>query len=218
MSRNAVRNLQRGLSGLGHDPGPVDGILGPRTDAAAMGFIRSRGLVPEVAPRAAPVPSSVVAFPSPSQSRVAEVFGSPGGREATAGRCRLPFPFVIAWDRSQRITSFACHRLVAGALASIFAEAALHYGEDEFRRLRLDRFGGCFNDRNMRGGSRKSMHAWGIAVDLDPVRNRLSWGADRAAFARPEYDPWWRIVEAHGAVSLGRAIGRDFMHVQFATL
>ena len=127
----------------------------------------------------------------------------------------MPFPFVIAWDASQRIETFACHRDVADQLTSIFAEAARRYGEKEFRRLRLDRFGGCFNHRQMRGGSRLSTHSWGVAVDLDPERNQLKWGRDRAAFAAPAYEPFWAIVEDHGAVSLGRVRNFDWMHFQF---
>ena len=68
----------------------------------------------------------------------------------------------------------------------------------------------------MRGGSRKSTHAWGIAVDLDPENNRLRWGCDRALFARNEYKAFWEIVEDHGATSLGRSANYDWMHFQFA--
>ena len=64
----------------------------------------------------------------------------------------------------------------------------------------------------------QSMHAWGIAVDLDPINNQLRWGKDRASFARPEFEPFWKIVEANGATSLGRAQNRDWMHYQFAGL
>ena len=85
-------------------------------------------------------------------------------------------------------------------------------------RLGLDLFGGCFNYRPMRGGTALSMHSWGIAYDGDPERNQLRWGRDRAEFAKPAFDPFWAIVEAHGAVSLGRARNYDWMHFQFANL
>ncbi len=62
------------------------------------------------------------------------------------------------------------------------------------------------------------MHAWGIAVDLDPERNPLRWGRDRASFAASAYEPFWTIVEAAGAPSLGRACNRDWMHFQFGRL
>jgi peptidoglycan hydrolase-like protein with peptidoglycan-binding domain len=39
-----VRHLQRQLSVLGFKPGPVDGIFGPRTEAALKAFQHSRGL------------------------------------------------------------------------------------------------------------------------------------------------------------------------------
>jgi uncharacterized protein (TIGR02594 family) len=36
-----IRALQTGLAGLGHDPGPIDGVSGPRTRAAALAFGRA---------------------------------------------------------------------------------------------------------------------------------------------------------------------------------
>lgn len=153
-------------------------------------------------------------FQSPAYTDLEKVFGKAGSAAATAGRVKLPFPFVIAWDTTQRINTFACHRLAAPVFSSIYAEAAKHYGEKEFRRLRLDYFGGCFNHRPMRGGSRLSTHSWGIAVDVDPIRNQLKWGKDRASLAAPDCVAFWNIVEAHGAVSLGRARNYDWMHFQ----
>ena len=155
-------------------------------------------------------------FPAPAYEDIPRVFGPAAGPLATAGRCILPFPFVIAWDKTQKINSFACHQLAAPVFMSIIAEAAKHYGEKQFRALRLDYFGGCYNHRPMRGGNRLSTHSWGIAWDIDPIRNQLRWDGDRAALARPEYGPFWNIVEAHGAVSLGRTRDFDWMHVQLS--
>ena len=47
----------------------------------------------------------------------------------------------------------------------------------EIHRLRLDVWGGCLNVRKMRGGTRNSMHSWGIALDYDPQNNQLKWVA-----------------------------------------
>lgn len=154
----------------------------------------------------------------PTYANITTVFGAPAGPDCTAGRCRLPIPFIIAWDATQRINSFACHVRVARPLTEIFEEAVKHYGEGQFRSMRLDRFGGCFNHRPMRGGTNLSTHSWGVAVDLDPQRNQLKWGRDKALFAKPEYDAFWKIVESKGAVSLGRARNFDWMHFQFVRL
>lgn len=187
---------------IGH---PVDGQFGPRDLEASM------RLLPGSFAKPAPVSG-----PYPPQSGVAAFYGAAGGPDCTAGSCVLPFPFPLAWDDSQKVSRFSCHKRVAASLTGIFADAAAHYGEAEFRRLKLDRFGGCYNYRPMRGGTSLSMHAWGIAVDLDPINNQLKWGKDRASFARPEYEPFWRIVEAAGATSLGRAKNYDWMHFQFS--
>lgn len=145
-------------------------------------------------------------------------YGPAGGPRCTAGTVRFPFQHFLAWNTSDGVNTFRCHELVAPAFQAVFDEAAKHYGEAEYRRLRLDLFGGCFNNRNMRGGSAKSTHAYGAAVDLDPERNQLKWGKDKASFARAEYVPFWNIVEGQGLVSLGRLKNFDWMHFQGATL
>ena len=209
-----VSLIQRGLNGLGYRAGAgrmlvEDGIYGDKTEAAAREWLAAGGK-PKAAEGAAPF--------WPHQSGVTAVFGPAGGPDATAGRCVLPFSFPLARDATHRNTSFVCHTKVAAPLTRIFKAAVSHYGEDMFRAMGLDQFGGCFNHRQMRGGSSLSMHSWGIAVDLDPTNNGLNTKAPEARFSAPEYLPFWRIVEAEGAVSLGRARNYDWMHFQFATL
>lgn len=87
---------------------------------------------------------------------------------------------------------------------------------ERIRELRLDVYGGCFNNRPIRGGSRPSLHAWGIAIDMDPERNTLYMSTPEAVFSGPEYDAFWSIVEKEGAFSLGRERNYDWMHFQFA--
>jgi peptidoglycan hydrolase-like protein with peptidoglycan-binding domain len=45
MDLSSARGLQTRLRELGFDPGPIDGVLGPKTEAAVRAFQRSRGLV-----------------------------------------------------------------------------------------------------------------------------------------------------------------------------
>jgi len=62
------------------------------------------------------------------------------------------------------------------------------------------------------------MHAWGIALDYFPAKNRLKWHQDKALFARPAYDAWWEIWEDEGWVGLGRVRDFDWMHIQAVRL
>ena len=153
----------------------------------------------------------------PTQAKVPAFFGEPGNPKCTAGTAEV-YPMRVAWDKGAIVRRFRCHALVEGAIETIFREALQHYGQAELKRLGLDLFGGCYNYRPMRGSKKWSMHAYGIAVDLDPERNQLKWGKDKAVFARPEYVPFWNIVEGQGATSLGRAKNFDWMHFQFASV
>jgi hypothetical protein len=107
---------------------------------------------------------------------------------------------------------------VHDAFLRVFRNILAEYGEARIAELRLNLFGGCFNVRKMKGGNAMSMHSWGIAIDLDPERNALRMNRTQATFARPEYEPFWRIVEAEGLVSLGRVREFDWMHFQAARL
>ena len=41
-SGNEVRDVQQALKALGHDPGPIDGLFGARTDNAVKAFQKAR--------------------------------------------------------------------------------------------------------------------------------------------------------------------------------
>lgn len=197
-----------------------DGKRGPITNAALLERADKGGLAVIDLPAGAVNPTKPfsavgAAFASPSYSGMASVFGAAGGADCTAGRVALPFHFRLAWDLDQKVSIVSCHKKLASAFTGIWVDAAKHYGETEFRRLRLDLYGGCFNYRPMRGGSSLSTHAYGAAWDVDPERNQLKWDHNLASLSRSDYAPFWSIVEAYGAVSLGRAKNYDWMHFQF---
>lgn len=221
--RQKIAAVQIVLHHAGYEPGDIDGYYGPNTREAfnTWDYFQSHGkaeILPGRTVEEINTAEDELEFKWPSQKNVEKVFGKGGGPKATAGKVILPITMRIAWNLDQQIRQFNCHEKVAEPLTSIFNQAVSHYGESMFRELRLDLFGGCYNHRKMRGGTALSMHSYGIAVDLDPEWNQLRWGKDRAAFAQPSYDPFWRIVEAHGAISLGRERDYDWMHFQFATL
>lgn len=150
----------------------------------------------------------------PKQSSVRSVYGEPGSPQATAGMVDLAYPMVIAWDKSQKIAKFRCHAKVESAFERVFQKTLAQYGQAKISQLGLDVFGGCYNYRPMRGGTSWSMHAFGIAVDLDPENNQLKWNKSKARFAKAEYEPFWKIVESEGFTSLGRKYDYDWMHFE----
>jgi hypothetical protein len=109
-----------------------------------------------------------------------------------------------------------CHTLVADAFSKVFNELLATYGYDKIVELGIDLYGGCFAFRKMRGGSDWSRHSWGIAIDLDPERNKLKESGLTARFARPEYKPMIDIFYKHGFKSLGVEKNYDWMHFEIA--
>jgi peptidoglycan hydrolase-like protein with peptidoglycan-binding domain len=55
----ALRDLQRALFVLGFDPGPPDGLWGPRTDAALAAVRANRGRPPSDATSPSPAPADL---------------------------------------------------------------------------------------------------------------------------------------------------------------
>jgi hypothetical protein len=127
---------------------------------------------------------------------------------------KLPYPMVLAWDKSTKVTSIRCHKLVADKLKNIFEQILAAYGIDQIKALGIDIYGGCFNYRKMRGGTEWSRHSWAVAIDLDPDRNQLKENHTTARFARPEYKQMIDIFYANGFEGLGIEQDRDWMHFQ----
>jgi hypothetical protein len=152
----------------------------------------------------------------PTESECPKFYGPKGENQTSIV---LPYPMRIAWEREKMVNKITCHEKVADSLIRIFKNLKDEYGTLRLTELGIDLFGGCLNVRLKRGSSSSwSIHSWGVAVDLDPDRNLLRENHKTARFARPEYLPMWKIIEAEGAVSLGRARDFDWMHFQFARL
>ena len=129
----------------------------------------------------------------------------------------LPFPMIVAWDRKSTVKKIQCHKLIADKLRNALTEILEHYGLEEIKRLGIDIYGGCFNYRLMRGGTKPSTHSWGVALDMDPDRNLLHETSKTARFARPEYKPMIDIFYKNGFINLGVEKNFDWMHFQIAS-
>lgn len=166
-------------------------------------------------PLPAPLATTVPHVASPRQSGVPAFYGAVGANQTSL---TLPFPMRLAWDTESIVRKYSCHEKVREAMECVWKSALDHYGLAEIQRLRLDLFGGCLNVRKMRGGTAWSMHSWGIACDIDPDHNQLKFKRAQATLDGPEYDAFWAVVYATGAISLGRERDYDWMHFQYANL
>jgi hypothetical protein len=126
----------------------------------------------------------------------------------------LPYPMRLAWDLDTQVHKMRCHKLVADKFLAVFNELMRVYGYKKIVELGIDKFGGCFNFRKMRGGNDWSTHSWAVAIDLDPGRNKLKETSKTARFARPEYKAMIDVFYKHGFISLGREKNYDWMHFQ----
>lgn len=203
--RTAVE--QYALSEMGFRTGAFDGLVGPQTMDALERYQNS---LRDNEPPA----SSIQHLPTrwPRESQMHEFYGMVGQNQVSL---KLPYVMSLAWDTSTKVKTIQCHQKVHDSLGTIFTKIHEHYKSD-VSALGLDLFGGCLNVRQKKGGRSYSMHSWGAAVDLDPARNQLRWGRDRAQFAKSDYDDFWAIVEGEGWVSLGREKNYDWMHFQAA--
>jgi hypothetical protein len=149
-----------------------------------------------------------------TNAEMMKIYGIPNQSGTYLASANIPFSLIIAWDHSQTISRIRCHKQVVSTVEDIFHAILEEYGLEKIKALGINLFGGCFNYRQMRGGTSWSRHAWGTAIDLDPERNQLHETKKTARFARPEYKMMIDIFEVHGWVSLGRLRNYDWMHFE----
>lgn len=244
MSDPFVSWLQSRLTSHGFAVGLIDGDLGPVTTAALQAFQASLKVSPTgtadaktvelLRQSSSQVPAAVkAAIPDrdkveapaaaqrpvdarfPRQADVEKVFGAVGTNQTAI---EIPFDMVLAWQPSTRVGKMTLHRKVAPSALRVLQRVAGLYSAAERHALGIDLFGGSLNVRRMRGGTKFSMHAWGIAIDFDPTRNMLHTHAPQARLSHADAQPFWAAWEAEGWLSLGRARDFDWMHVQAARL
>lgn len=232
--------LQSRLTSHGFPVGGIDGDVGKTTIAAIGAFQKSRGLkvngladaetVAELRKSSSTIDKSglsidrdIVNLPEydtgpsifPYQRDVGLFYGDVGADQTSI---TPPWRMRLAWDKRRYIKKMTLHRKCADSALRAMNQVLDHYGDNGVAALGLSNFGGSLNIRKMRGGSRYSMHSWGIAIDFDPERNRLKWGHPTSRLSLDDVIPFWEIWESNGWVSLGRQRDFDWMHVQAARL
>lgn len=216
--RRIVAGIQALLHVMDYEPGIVDGYEGHNTNEAFAAFIYER-----VNNRREEIDRNVLRSRRsdrfPHQRDVTAFYGSPGDEvRQQLVRIQLPFTMRIDWNRSQKVDKITLHRKCAESAKEAFNEIYDVYGIDDIIDLGLDLFAGSYNHRKMRGGDLWSMHAYGCAIDFNASPNGLRTRCPDALFCGQEYVKFFDIWESYGWTSLGRAIGRDWMHVQAADI
>jgi LysM repeat protein len=116
----------------------------------------------------------------------------------------LPFKIPLAWNLSQKIKSIRCHKKLVGTYKSLFNEI-YELGLHE----KITNYGGSFNYRSKRSSNKLSTHSWGIAIDINPLTNRMGTKGDMP------YEIV-QIFEEYGFEWGGKWRTPDPMHFQFA--
>lgn len=119
----------------------------------------------------------------------------------------LPFAIPLSWDTSKSATGIRCHQLLAPLFAEAFRQIV-----DRGLQSAVKTYGGCYQFRAKRNGTKPSTHSWGIAIDLNPNTNAMGTAGDMDLRLV-------QIFEALGFVWGGRWAGRgkDPMHFQYCT-
>ena len=191
-----------------------------RTKKLAVG---SRILIPSTAdlrPRVVALPRAA-AWPAPpvGLQGVLDTFGNiysyirddgtvdPSWEVQTIVRVELPFAIPLDWDPTKSATGIRCHRL----LAPLFTEVFRRIVADGLRSS-IKTYGGCYQFRAKRNGSKPSTHSWGIAIDFNVKTNAMGTAGDM--------DPRLvALMEGLGFLWGGRwsGAGKDPMHFQYCS-
>lgn len=96
-------------------------------------------------------------------------FGKPG-----TNLVPITPPYQMYYD-GHPIKTITCNKMVATSLLKVFNEILDKCGHDQKKidALGASAYGGCYNNRSIRGSSNISNHAFAAAIDMDPEHHPL---------------------------------------------
>jgi hypothetical protein len=167
--------------------------------------------------------------PVPMPSKLAEFYGQPwivtseglvlDPKFEPVHITRIKAPYDLFYGE-QKISKIAVNYACADSLLHCLERIGKEFTQKERAHYQLDRYGGCFNFRPIRGSvgkttaSKLSMHAYGAAIDLAPAMNPLGafWNEGKGMMPLEAIE----IFEKAGWKWGGRFQSRpDCMHFQF---
>jgi hypothetical protein len=96
-----------------------------------------------------------------------------------------PFPMVWSWGGD--VKTLAVHKKCADSLLNALATISATFSDDEITRYQLNRCGGAYNFRLIRGSAtRLSLHSYGAAIDLAPELNQMGTEYQPGGLMMPE--------------------------------
>jgi hypothetical protein len=168
----------------------ADGFWGPRSIAACKTHLL----------RMMPTPNP---WPAQDQRSLQRFYGSPGDESKLVS---LNVSGLYIQYEGKPVRIIQCHAKTAKSLERVLRSIA----RSPFSYVLRD-FNGCYNNRNMRGGSLPSLHARGAAIDFmaGSNGNATSWPV-RASMPLEVME----MFAQEGWLSAGAFWGRDAMHSQ----
>lgn len=172
-----------------------------------------------------PITTAKKAWPGQSASAMNAFYGNPDANRdgrADPAWCasqlvRLKPPYAMQWSWGGPVASITVHKKCADSLLHVLESVARHYGSQAaIEKARMHLCGGAFNFRLKRGGNSLSIHSWGAAIDLDPVRNGLGRRYRTGSGMMPMVVV--DLFAAEGWVWGGQWSRPDAMHFQAAVL
>ena len=184
MTEKQIKALQRHVGTLD------DGDWGPKSRKACEAHLRR--LMPNSSP-----------WPKSHQSSLRSFYGAPDDNSQII-RVEAP-EWMKLYNSDKNLKNIWVHEKCADSLMRALESA--HSKSPKF----ASKYFGCHVDRNMRGGSKPSTHAYGAAIDLSAStnRNKQSWpqDADMPIEVMEEFSK-------EGWVAAGAFWGSDAMHFQ----
>lgn len=90
-----------------------------------------------------------------------------------------PWKIYTSWDPPKEYTQgIKVHKKVADSLSRVLKDiwARFNYSQAEIEKAGMHRLGGSYHYRPKRGSRNLSLHAYGAAIDWDPVHNAMKDG------------------------------------------